>query len=100
MNVDETLLARLDERTKSIQTGLEKINADIRSNNETTTKKIENLELAISRRMENIEREIKEEYVKKEQFTPIQKIVYGVVAIILSTVLGSLVALVVYKPTQ
>jgi len=42
-------------------------------------------------------RENSEKYVSKLEFEPIQRIVYGMVAIILVAVLGALVALVVMK---
>ncbi len=38
-----------------------------------------------------------ERYVNRDQFDPVQKIVYGVVALILTAVVGALIALVLMK---
>ena len=36
-------------------------------------------------------------YVSKDEFEPIKKLVYGVVGLILTTVIGALLALVVFR---
>ena len=63
------LLARLDERTRAIQ--------------ETVA---------------GIERKLNSDYVSRQEFEPIKKIVYGTVGLILVAVVGALVALVVNRP--
>lgn len=51
----------------------------------------------VERRVESIEGKLEKDYVTQDQFLPIQKLVYGVVTIILTAVFGGLVALVVIK---
>lgn len=45
--------------------------------------------------VENIERKLDSEFVTREEFDPIKKIVYGMVGIVLTSVFAGLVALVV-----
>jgi hypothetical protein len=45
----------------------------------------------------DIKHKLDGEYVTRMEFDPIRKIVYGVVTIVLTAVVGGLVALVVYK---
>lgn len=97
--INNDLLGRLDERSKSIQLILEKLENDLRVNNDTIHKKIDITEIRLSKRIDDIETDIEKNFVRKDQFTPIQKIVYGLVGLTLTTVLGALIATVVYKPT-
>jgi chemotaxis regulatin CheY-phosphate phosphatase CheZ len=92
------LLGRLDERTKAIQASIDKLNFDIRLQIDNLSKKIDDSEDRTNRKIDEIKKDIEENYVKVEQFSPIQKIVYGVVALILITVAGSILALVLAQP--
>ena len=65
---DRTLLARIDERTSHLLGQVEKI-----------------------------EEMIAREYVRQAEFTPVRNIVYGMVAVILLTVLTAIVMIVVKK---
>lgn len=49
----------------------------------------------IKEKMNAIDTKVSMGYVSKEEFEPIKKIVYGVVSLILVSVVGALVALVV-----
>lgn len=49
----------------------------------------------IKEKMNAIDTKVSNNYVSKEEFEPIKKIVYGVVSLILVAVVGALVALVV-----
>lgn len=87
------LLARLDERTKSIQTDILNIRVDLK---EKTTK----LEALIDEGKESYEsliENLESNYVRKETFSPVQRLVYGVVGLILSGVIVALLGLFVVK---
>lgn len=49
----------------------------------------------IKKTVEEIKRKQEQDYVSREEFEPIKRIVYGMVAIVLTSVFGGLVALVV-----
>lgn len=49
----------------------------------------------IKKTVEEIKRKQEQDYVTREEFEPIKRIVYGMVAIVLTSVFGGLVALVV-----
>lgn len=53
----------------------------------------------IKEKMNAIDTKVSNNYVSKEEFEPIKKIVYGVVSLILVAVVGALVALVVGAQT-
>lgn len=44
-------------------------------------------------------KEAKENYIRKEEFDPVKRIVYGLVGLILVAVVGAIIALVVIQPT-
>lgn len=107
-NDNHRLLARLDERTQSIQQILGTLSSEIKSNNEAIAKKVESVEARINTRMTDLERKLNERiastnaeldanYVKKETFLPVKNIVYGAVAMILTGVFGALLTLVIIK---
>lgn len=53
--------------------------------------KIDNIEVAVN----TINTKLEKEYVTQEQFAPIKSIVYGMVALILTGVVGALLALII-----
>ena len=69
-------LARVDERTRHMSEDINSIKGMVDKLADST----------------------KNEFVTKTEVEPIKRIVYGVVSIILTTVIGGLVALVVIKP--
>lgn len=84
-NIQE-LLIRLDERSASIkkeiadiQSDVEKLKDQIREQNEEDRKNLKN-------------------YVTKEEFAPIQRSIYGIATLIVTTVVGTLLSIVVHKP--
>jgi hypothetical protein len=51
----------------------------------------------ITKLVEGINSTLKADYVTREEFSPIKSIVYGLVGIVLTSVIGALVALVIRK---
>jgi len=98
MNNENDFLGRLDERTKSIQLILERLESDLRSSSDNINKKIDFSEQRMTKKIDELEADLKENYVRKDHFTPIQKIVYGLVGLTLTSVAGALIATVVNKP--
>lgn len=63
-----------------------------------------NYDTGVSKDVAQIQKDITEikllitqNYVRREEFTPVQKIVYGLVSVVLLTVLGGLLAFVIKK---
>ena len=48
--------------------------------------------------IDSLNNKVDHNYVTKDQFEPVKKVVYGLVALILVAVVGALMALVVSKP--
>jgi ribosome recycling factor len=106
------LLARLDERTKSIQQDMVMIRTEITSVKSDIKEKISKLEEDVleNREVVNIRHdEIQESYdkfkkaidadfVRKESFIPVQRVVYGIVSLILTVVFTGLMGVVILKP--
>lgn len=68
---------------------------DARDDNDIKLAVIQNDLTYIKEKMNTIDTKVSNNYVSKEEFEPIKKIVYGVVGLILVAVVGALVALVV-----
>lgn len=51
----------------------------------------------IKDKVNEVSNTLKTDYVTKDQFEPVQKVVYGLVTIILATVVGALLILVIRK---
>lgn len=51
----------------------------------------------IKRQVDGINRRIESNYITRVEFQPIQKLVYGMVGLILVSVVGALISLVVMK---
>lgn len=99
-NLSSDLLARLDERTIAIQAELINLRADMRARDEFMTKKIDSVEKELTDRLDKFEKDVDLKYVKKDSFTPIQKMIYGVVGLIIMTFIGALLSGVVSAPTH
>jgi len=67
----ETLVARIDERTKNTATQVKKINDHLETN-----------------------------YVTQKEFAPVQKLVYGLVGVVMLSVIGGILALIFRSPPQ
>lgn len=100
----DDLLARLDERMKSIQENIIDIRQELKSQNTQFNNKMDALEFRIEKKIESVRNElhsisedIEDEYVTKEQFQPVQRVVYGIVGLILLSFAGVLVELVIKK---
>jgi len=82
---------------KSDEKILEKIWV-ISQDNQKELNKISGHVAVLNQEMGDVKEEIKDfkvRYVKKEEFSPIQKIVYSIVGAILLAVLGALISLVI-----
>ena len=51
-------------------------------------------------KVESIESTLKDDFVKKEEFTPVKNLVYGFVVLIVIAVIGAIMALVIVHPGQ
>jgi hypothetical protein len=49
----------------------------------------------IKDKLDNIEHQVGSSYVTKDEFEPIKRVVYGLVALVMTAVVGALVAVVV-----
>jgi hypothetical protein len=99
------LLARVDERTKSIQTDISKFRDDLKNSFISLSDRIKETEtrhdIKYDENKKNID-ELKElvdtHYIKKDEFEPVKKIVYGFVAFLLLSIGGMFIALLA-KPS-
>lgn len=87
------LLARLDERTKAIQSDILTIRLDLKEK----TLKLEEMIDSSKDEYESVIDSLEKNYVRKETFSPVQRLVYGVVGLILSGVVVALLGLFVVK---
>jgi hypothetical protein len=117
------ILARLDERTKSMQDNMKNLHdsisnfkVDMKIMNDSMSKRIQDTSDNINDKIEIIEKkfeakieaEIKKsdikiesltkDYVRNERFAPIEKVVYGIIGMILITFAMGLIYLVIPKP--
>jgi hypothetical protein len=79
-------MARVDERTLAMQKEI----AELKENN---ADKIDSLK----QQVEGLKKSMKEDYVQKESFTPVQRIVYGIVSVILTAVTMAIIGFVILK---
>lgn len=91
------LLARLDERTVAIQNDVTSFRQDLRSFNEANATRFKELEDKTESRLEDLETHVENVYVTKEQFGPVQKLVYGFVGVVILSVLGAILSTVIVK---
>ncbi len=79
-------LARVDERTQAMQKQFSEHRENTRDSHEMLKDSIDELK-----------KTVKEEYVTKETFSPIQRIVYGIVSIVMTAVVMAIIGLVILK---
>jgi len=89
-NIKE-LIARVDERTKSIQDEFYLIRDDIRNQFNEVTVRMNTAEQHYDEKIKTLEKD----FVKRTEFTPIQRLVYGFVAIVVTTVILALLSTVI-----
>ncbi len=110
-----SLLARVDERTKSIQSNMENIRQDVKIHNDILNAKFDDQSEKVDKlhqgqheiradfgksldaRLKEIREEFEKIYVKKESFSPVQKIVFGLVGLVLTVVFTALFGIVIIK---
>lgn len=85
---------QLDKLTSDVESLVNKVSDFMRAS--------ENFDVGIGKDVEQIKKDITEikllvtqNYVRREEFNPVQKIVYGLVSVILMAVLGAMIALVI-----
>jgi hypothetical protein len=103
--VTDAVVARIDERTKSIQTELVQIRIDLKENLDVVVDKIRDVEKRqeeeigeVKKNHAELVKKVDSELVRKEDFSLIQKIVYGFVGLIVVSVMGALIATVIVQP--
>lgn len=52
----------------------------------------------IKKSVEDINKKITDDFVSKDEFEPVKRLVYGLVSLILITVVGAVLALVIIRP--
>ena len=87
------MISRLDERMKFVQESLIRIGNDINAERNATDVKIDNS----NEKIDHLKKWTEDNFVKKETFSPIQKIVYGVVTLIMTGVFGAILGLVLIR---
>ena len=90
------LLARLDERTKSIQQDMNMIRTEIGGIKHREVVNTRHDEIQES--YDKFKKAIDADFVRKESFIPVQRVVYGVVSLILTVVFTGLMGVVILKP--
>jgi hypothetical protein len=91
------LLARLDERTLSMQTDISSMRVELRTIQDGVVVKLQELEKRVEDKLGELEARLDEAYVKNESFSPVQKLVYGFVGVVVLAVMGALVSSVLTK---
>lgn len=104
-SVTDAVVARIDERTKSIQSDLVQIRIDLKENLDVVVDKIRDVERRHGDQIEEIKeshaelvKKVDTDVVKVSEFALIQKIVYGFVSIIVVSVVAALLATVIVQP--
>src|SRR5262245_41233994 len=94
-------IARVDERTKAIQDELKQFRIDINNALISLTDRVKESEARFHSRAAELDAEhdaiyekLDKSYVKRTEFSPVQRIVYGAMAIIATSVIGAILALV------
>lgn len=109
------LLARVDERTQAIQSNMGDIRKDVKAFSDGINAKLDDqqekiealrkntidsekqLRFDFEEKLSNVKKDFETNYVKKESYIPVQRIVYGLVGLVLTIVFTALFGLVVTK---
>lgn len=96
------VLARLDERSKSINDNMKSLQenvisfkVELKNQHDALTKRIERVEDDVETKIEKLERKFDSSFVKNEKFNPIERIVYGIIGLILVAVCTGLLSFVI-----
>ena len=102
--LNQETLARVDERTKSIQSELSNLRGDLKSSAEDIADKIRETERRTVIRIEKLEHDDTEiftildrEYVKKAEFGPIKVVVYGFVGLLLTAIITAMITAAIHQ---
>lgn len=103
---DGNILARVDERTKSIQNEIGHLREEIKQSVATLSVDIKDTENRQTSKNNDIEKQFVEirldldkNYIKKGQFNPVQYVVYGLVGLILTSVVTAFIATIIHSTT-
>jgi predicted Holliday junction resolvase-like endonuclease len=98
------ILARVDERTQNLRADLVTIRNEIIENKREAKETARDLEDKMVRHIKDLRddhdkltTDVSDNYVRKESFSPVQKLVFGLVGIILATLIGSAIKLWVLR---
>ena len=86
-------LAGLDERTRAIQDSVNQIRLDIKDRTENLEQELHDEITEVKDQIKALRKETDEQYVKKVEFDPVKKLVYGVVAFFLVSIGGLMFAM-------
>lgn len=64
----------------------------------TQIARIDERTVRMAQDMADVKTTLQQDYVTQDQFEPVKKLVYGLVSLILITVVGAILALVIVKP--
>lgn len=84
--------ATLKKEIKSLEKQIQKFMQETSNNDVSVSKDIE----YIKAQVDDLKVMVSDHYITRVEFEPIKKVVYGVVSLILTAVLGALVGLVIF----
>lgn len=89
--------ARIDERTKNIVSEISELKIEFKSHNEEMRRKLEQYRNDTKQELKDFEELIDDRYVRKERFTVVEKLVFGLVGLILIAVMSAVLGTVILK---
>ena len=110
---DSEILGRLDERTLAIQESLRifreeisalrsdqmrqyaELSSEIQKSNSSISSKFDSFQEDFDDKIKSLKAEIEEKYVSIDRYSPVEKLVYGIVGIALTAIVTGLLALVI-----
>lgn len=116
--INQQTLARVDERTKSIQSEIGQLRDDMKTTAAVLADKTREIAIAVAEKTKEADirmnthmaevqsrltiqsDNLKNEYVSKTEFWPIKIIVYGFVALMLTALCTAIVTTVLHQPQQ
>ena len=91
----QALLIRLDERTKNTDLIVTSIKTDAKETKEVLQAEIKENRVKMEQTIAAQNEKNEENFVNKESFSPVQKIVYGLVSLVLTAALTGAITLLV-----
>lgn len=94
---NNTLLARLDERTAQIQKDTAGLRDEVKLMSGNFSEKIKISESRLEKRIDDLEADLEENYATKKEFNTVQLIVFGFVGVVMLAVIGAMLSQVIIK---